>query len=497
MRNFARGATTWAPGSSTRSRGPPRSRRGGGARDVARGALELAEEQLRQSQDRFAAGVAGNLEVVQAQDAEAAASDNYLSALYAHNIAKVALARATGSAERTLPAFLGGDGERHDDRNGHRAFRGDPGGTGAERPPHQAGARRAPSRCHRGRDRLSRLLDVLERARDHGRRADRGQHRADRRPRRRHGQERPGERQPARAGRDRAGRIEPVDYEVALRKAEAELADARAATAAAPAAITRRPRRASWPTRGQPSPRRRSGRGHARVAEAEATREGGADLTRYRQLVLKDEISHQQYDTAVAGETAARSSVRRPRRHRRLEEPGRAGGAQRRAARTAAQQVEVARPGPTRQRRSREGRRARAGQAQPGVHEVKAPAPGSSAGRPSARPGRPARPTTPRARLARADVGRRELQGKPAPQDASRTAGQHHVDAYARTYRGHIESIGGATAAKFSLLPPENATGNFVKVVQRVPVKIVFEKGQDREHLLRPGMSVVPTVLTG
>ncbi len=77
---------------------------------VARGALELAEEQLRQSQDRFAAGVAGNLEVVQAQDAEAAASDNYLSALYAHNIAKVALARATGSAERTLPALLGGDG---------------------------------------------------------------------------------------------------------------------------------------------------------------------------------------------------------------------------------------------------------------------------------------------------------------------------------------------------------------------------------------------------
>ena len=53
-----------------------------------------------------------------------------------------------------------------------------------------------------------------------------------------------------------------------------------------------------------------------------------------------------------------------------------------------------------------------------------------------------------------------------------------------------------ATGARFSLLPPENATGNFVKVVQRVPVKIVLEPGQDPEHLLRPGMSVTPTVYT-
>jgi membrane fusion protein (multidrug efflux system) len=71
------------------------------------------------------------------------------------------------------------------------------------------------------------------------------------------------------------------------------------------------------------------------------------------------------------------------------------------------------------------------------------------------------------------------------------------VDAYGgRTYQGHVESIAAATGERFSLLPPENATGNYVKVVQRVPVKIVFEKGQDPEHLLRPGLSVVPTVLT-
>ena len=71
------------------------------------------------------------------------------------------------------------------------------------------------------------------------------------------------------------------------------------------------------------------------------------------------------------------------------------------------------------------------------------------------------------------------------------------VDAYGgREFKGHVDSIAAATGARFSLLPPENATGNYVKVVQRVPVKIVLDAGQDPEHLLRPGMSVTPTVYT-
>ncbi|HXE65274.1 MAG TPA: HlyD family secretion protein [Bryobacteraceae bacterium] len=70
------------------------------------------------------------------------------------------------------------------------------------------------------------------------------------------------------------------------------------------------------------------------------------------------------------------------------------------------------------------------------------------------------------------------------------------VDAYGKTYKGHVESIAAATGARFSLLPPENATGNYVKVVQRVPVRIFFEPNQDPDHRLRPGMSVTPTVLT-
>jgi membrane fusion protein (multidrug efflux system) len=68
------------------------------------------------------------------------------------------------------------------------------------------------------------------------------------------------------------------------------------------------------------------------------------------------------------------------------------------------------------------------------------------------------------------------------------------VDAYGRTYKGTVESIAGASGARFSLLPPENATGNYVKVVQRIPVRIRIDKGQDPNHALRPGMSVVPTV---
>jgi membrane fusion protein (multidrug efflux system) len=70
------------------------------------------------------------------------------------------------------------------------------------------------------------------------------------------------------------------------------------------------------------------------------------------------------------------------------------------------------------------------------------------------------------------------------------------VDTYpGKVFHGRINSIMAGTGAVFSLFPPENATGNFVKIVQRVPVKIVLEKGEDPQHLLRIGMSVVPTIL--
>jgi membrane fusion protein (multidrug efflux system) len=68
------------------------------------------------------------------------------------------------------------------------------------------------------------------------------------------------------------------------------------------------------------------------------------------------------------------------------------------------------------------------------------------------------------------------------------------ADASGQEYHGHVDQLGGATGSKFSLLPAENATGNYVKVVQRVPVRIVLDQGQNADHRLRPGMSVEPKV---
>jgi len=70
------------------------------------------------------------------------------------------------------------------------------------------------------------------------------------------------------------------------------------------------------------------------------------------------------------------------------------------------------------------------------------------------------------------------------------------VDTYGKTFSGHVDSIAGATGAVLSLLPPENATGNYVKVVQRIPVKIVLDPIPSEKAVLRPGMNVDATVIT-
>ena len=71
-----------------------------------------------------------------------------------------------------------------------------------------------------------------------------------------------------------------------------------------------------------------------------------------------------------------------------------------------------------------------------------------------------------------------------------------HVDTYGKTFPGHVDSIAGATGAVLSLLPPENATGNYVKVVQRIPVKIIVDPIPADKAILRPGMNVDATVVT-
>ena len=73
---------------------------------------------------------------------------------------------------------------------------------------------------------------------------------------------------------------------------------------------------------------------------------------------------------------------------------------------------------------------------------------------------------------------------------------QVKVDTYGKTFSGHVDSIAGATGAMLSLLPPENATGNFVKVVQRIPVKVIVDPIPEQKAILRPGMNVDVTVIT-
>jgi membrane fusion protein (multidrug efflux system) len=68
------------------------------------------------------------------------------------------------------------------------------------------------------------------------------------------------------------------------------------------------------------------------------------------------------------------------------------------------------------------------------------------------------------------------------------------VDAYDKVYRGRVTGVGGASGSRFSVLPPENATGNYVKVVQRIPVRIDLDPGENSDQRLRVGMSVNPKV---
>jgi membrane fusion protein (multidrug efflux system) len=300
-------------------------------------------------------------------------------------------------------------------------------------------------------------------------------------------------------------RIDPSDYEVAARRAEAELADARAGALAARTAIpiteTSTTSQLANARAAVAAAKHEVDGAKARLVEAGANHDRAAsDLERYRQLVEKDEISRQQFDAAVAAETAARSSVEAAEAALAAANSHVAQAeAQLRAAGTAAGQVEVSHARAAAAEAGAAKNQAILDQARLnlGYVEVRAPVAGIVS-RKSVQPGQVIQAGQPLLALVSLDriwvvasykesQLRRMRPGQPA---------SVYVDAYARTYRGHVESIGGATAAKFSLLPPENATGNFVKVVQRVPVKIVLEKDQDPEHLLRPGMSVVPTVLT-
>jgi membrane fusion protein (multidrug efflux system) len=244
---------------------------------------------------------------------------------------------------------------------------------------------------------------------------------------------------------------------------------------------------------------------NVRKSEADSVK-AQADLERYRMLVAKDEISKQQFDQAEAAAKSAAADVDVKKATaeaaaRTIEEM------QARLEQSITKQGEAERNRPQEiavQNATVQNREASAMQQQTMVDQaalnlsytkIFAPVDGII-GKKNAEPGQQVAPG--QQLMADVPVGNiwitanfKETQLKRMKPGQRATI---HVDAYDREYEGVVESVAGATGARFSLLPPENATGNYVKVVQRVPVRIRLKEGEDKNHQLRPGMSVDPKV---
>lgn len=297
--------------------------------------------------------------------------------------------------------------------------------------------------------------------------------------------------------------LDPKDYEVAVDRARADLANAQANATAAnvgvPITQTTTSNQLTAADAGVKAANRDIDSAKAKLNDAQAMyAKTSADLKRMEMLVAKDEISRQQYDAAVAANNSAKANVDEANAGIAAAE-SRAAQAQAtaEAARTVPQQLKVtrARAGAA----SAEVQRAISALAQAELNlkytKIYAPVTGVLSKR-SVEPGQVVQAGAPMFSIVNLDdiwttanFKETQLRDMRVGQKA-----KIKVDAYDREYNGTVESIGGATGARFSLLPPENATGNYVKVVQRIPVRIQFDKGQDPNHQLRPGMSVEPTV---
>ena len=328
--------------------------------------------------------------------------------------------------------------------------------------------------------------------------------------------------------------LDPRDYQVAVDRARAELADAEASGIAAQNSVpitsttaassvtsarggmTQAQGGVAAAEREQDAARARLTTAQARVREADANAAKAArDVERLRGLLAKDEVSQQQFDTLVATAEAqkaaadsARSQVAEAEAGIRVAESkltqAHAGTEQAHAelqnAQTGPQQVNVIKARAAAAEAHVQQARANLAQAELNLEYtvVKAPARGIVS-RKGLNPGQVVQAGQPLVPLVQIDdvwvtANFKETQLKDVRPGQRATV---TVDALGgKEFKGKVDSIAGATGARFSLLPPENATGNFVKIVQRVPVKVVFEPGQDPEHLLRAGMSVTPTVYT-
>jgi len=229
------------------------------------------------------------------------------------------------------------------------------------------------------------------------------------------------------------------------------------------------------------------------------------DLVRYKQLVDKQEISQQQYDQAVATAAASAAAVDAARANADAAQDqvtqAQARLAQAEAnlrnAQTGPQQLQVTRSRAASALADAQRKKADLDQAQLNLQYTKIVAP--VAGVVSDRTVEVGQNVSPDQELMKiiplndvwitADFKETELRHMKVGQPVT-----IEVDANGRSYKGKVDSFAGASGARFSLLPPENATGNYVKVVQRIPVKIVLDPGENKDQSLLPGMSVTPKV---
>jgi membrane fusion protein (multidrug efflux system) len=327
--------------------------------------------------------------------------------------------------------------------------------------------------------------------------------------------------------------LDPRDYQVAVDRAKADLADAQgnATAAASGVPITEVSTTSGVRTAAGGVEEAQAGIGiaerqveaaraqlvaaQARLREKESTAtKTSRDVERLKGLAAKDEIAQQQFDAARAAADAARAAAdaarsdvtaaeaaiavaeQRARQARGTEAQAQA---QLQSTRTGPQQVQVTKArSAVAEARVQQAASALV-QAEMNLARTSIVAPSSGVvSKKSVEVGQVVQAGQPLLALVSqgevwitANFKETQLRDVRPGQKASVA-----VDALGREFDGHVDSIAAATGARFSLLPPENATGNYVKVVQRVPVKIVLEPGQDPEHRLRPGMSVTPTIFT-
>ncbi len=325
--------------------------------------------------------------------------------------------------------------------------------------------------------------------------------------------------------------IDPRDYEVAVAKADADVADAEAAVMSsqtdvpitsvttASTLMGAHSSKADATAALLSSERQLNASGarlesaQAQVVEAEANYKKAADdVGRYKQLVAKEEVSQQQYDQAV--QTAAAAKAALGARQASLQEAQQnvtvaEAAIQQAQARIAQAEatVQSAMTGPRQVAVSRSRaksaeaklllKKAALDQAKLNLSYATIVAPVSGVvGKKTVEIGQNVSPGQQLLAIVplddiwiTANFKETQLQHMKPGQKV-----RFSVDAFGRDYTGHVSGIGGASGSRFSLLPPENATGNYVKVVQRIPVRIDLEPGQNDDHRLRPGMSVVPKV---